>query len=177
MRQNAELIAQELREIYPLPELVTTRPTTSLGEVRRPHAPSVLAEIGYHDNYDDAEWIENNIPGIAEALARALTEYFDLPFIYPTEPFSATVRVNYGTLNLRERPDSDAAIIAALGLWIAFRTVNYPTFADFLVSVEAEMSKVSWPTWKELYVNSKVVLLFMALFTILIFIFDIIFYA
>ena len=68
-----------------------------------------------------------------------------------------------------------AAIIAILGLWIAFRTVNYPTFADFLVSVEAEMSKVSWPTMKELYVNSKVVLVFMALFTILIFIYDIVF--
>ncbi len=68
-----------------------------------------------------------------------------------------------------------AVVIAALGLWVGFRTVNYPTFADFLVSVEAEMSKVSWPTWKELYVNSKVVLLFMALFTILIFFFDIIF--
>ena len=53
----AELIATELREIYPYPELVTTRPTTSLGEVRRSRAPAVLAEIGYHDNYDDARWI------------------------------------------------------------------------------------------------------------------------
>ncbi|MBR3569258.1 MAG: N-acetylmuramoyl-L-alanine amidase [Oscillibacter sp.] len=110
----AELIAAELRAIYPKPELVTTRPTTSLGEVRRARAPSVLAEIGYHDNYEDALWIENNRPEIAEALARALTEFFDVPFIYPSEPFSATVRVNYGTLNLRERPDSSAPVVADL---------------------------------------------------------------
>lgn len=35
-------------------------------------------------------------------------------------------------------------VLAVLGLWAAFRIVNYPRFADFLVSVEAEMDKVSW---------------------------------
>ena len=51
-RRAAELFAQNLREIYPLPQLVTTRATTSLGEVRQPRFPSVLLEIGYHDNYE-----------------------------------------------------------------------------------------------------------------------------
>ena len=68
-----------------------------------------------------------------------------------------------------------AIIVAILGTWISFRTINYPTFADFLVSVEAEMAKVSWPSKKELYANTKVVLLFMFLFTVLIFICDVIF--
>lgn len=68
-----------------------------------------------------------------------------------------------------------AIIVAVLGTWVSFRTINYPTFADFLVSVEAEMAKVSWPSKKELYANTKVVLLFMFLFTVLIFICDVIF--
>ncbi|MBQ9372986.1 MAG: preprotein translocase subunit SecE [Thermoguttaceae bacterium] len=68
-----------------------------------------------------------------------------------------------------------AVIIALLGIWISYRTINFPTFADFLVSVEAEMSKVSWPTRAELWANSKVVLLFMFLFTVLIYLYDIIF--
>lgn len=34
--------------------------------------------------------------------------------------------------------------LALFGLWATFRLVNYPRFADFLVSVEAEMDKVSW---------------------------------
>lgn len=68
-----------------------------------------------------------------------------------------------------------AIVIAIVGMWCSFRTINYPTFADFLVSVEAEMAKVSWPTKKELFANTKVVLLFMFLFTVLIFIYDIIF--
>ncbi len=33
-----------------------------------------------------------------------------------------------------------------VGLWLCFRLVNMPRFADFLIAVEAEMNKVSWPT-------------------------------
>jgi preprotein translocase subunit SecE len=36
-------------------------------------------------------------------------------------------------------------ILAAVGVWGIYRLVNYPRFTDFLISVEAEMDKVSWP--------------------------------
>jgi len=68
-----------------------------------------------------------------------------------------------------------AVIIAIVGLWVSYRTINYPSFADFLVSVEAEMTKVSWPSKKELMANTKVVLVFMVLFTVLIYLYDIVF--
>ena len=45
-RRAAEIFARNLQEIYPLPERVATRSTTSLGEVRQPRAPAVLVEIG-----------------------------------------------------------------------------------------------------------------------------------
>lgn len=53
---------------------------------------------------------------------------------------------NTTTLTQLERPARIAVptILALLGLWISYRLVNYPRFADFLVSVEAEMDKVSW---------------------------------
>lgn len=66
-------------------------------------------------------------------------------------------------------------LVAVLGVWVSFRVINIPTFADFLVSVEAEMSKVSWPAKRDLFANTKVVLMFMALFTALIFVYDLIF--
>ena len=31
-----------------------------------------------------------------------------------------------------------------VAVWGSYRLVNYPRFADFLISVEAEMDKVSW---------------------------------
>ena len=46
-----------------------------------------------------------------------------------------------------------------VGLWLAYRLVNLSRFADFLIAVEAEMKKVSWPTWAEL-VRSSIVVIF-----------------
>jgi preprotein translocase subunit SecE len=48
--------------------------------------------------------------------------------------------------------------VVAVGLWVAFRLVNIPSFADFLIAVEAEMNKVSWPTRGELLRSSLVVI-------------------
>lgn len=50
-------------------------------------------------------------------------------------------------------------LLLAVGLWVSFRVVNMPNFADFLIAVEAEMNKVSWPTRVELLRASVVVLL------------------
>lgn len=49
-------------------------------------------------------------------------------------------------------------LVLLLGLWFAYRVVNVPRFADFLISVEAEMAKVSWPSRSELIRSSIVVL-------------------
>jgi preprotein translocase subunit SecE len=49
-------------------------------------------------------------------------------------------------------------LLLAIGLWISYRIVNMPAFADFLIAVEAEMNKVSWPSRAELFRASVVVL-------------------
>ena len=50
-------------------------------------------------------------------------------------------------------------VMLLAGLWGAYRLVNVPGVADFLIAVEAEMNKVSWPTRAELYRASMVVLI------------------
>ncbi|REJ67599.1 MAG: preprotein translocase subunit SecE [Planctomycetota bacterium] len=50
------------------------------------------------------------------------------------------------------------ALLVLFGFWFAYRLVNLPTFAEFLIGVEAEMVKVSWPTRAELIRGSMVVL-------------------
>jgi preprotein translocase subunit SecE len=54
-----------------------------------------------------------------------------------------------------------AGLVAVGGLWICYRVVNMPRFADFLIAVEAEMNKVSWPSRVELVRSSLVVLITM----------------
>ena len=50
-------------------------------------------------------------------------------------------------------------MLLVAGLWVSYRLVNVPAFADFLIAVEAEMNKVSWPTRPELFRSSIVVLI------------------
>ncbi len=82
-RQAAELIAENLKKIYPNPDLVTVIPTTTLAELRRTRAPSVLVEVAYHDNYEDATWIRDNIEVIGRNLAMSAAQILGVPFVSP----------------------------------------------------------------------------------------------
>jgi preprotein translocase subunit SecE len=76
---------------------------------------------------------------------------------------------------------ADAAItigvplaLFAVGIWFAFRLVNTPRFADFLIAVEAEMYKVSWPSRSELIRSSIVVIVVLLMLTAVLFVYDIV---
>lgn len=112
--QRAALIMSDnLKMIYPLPNLVRAEPTLTIGEVRRVRAPSVFLELGYHDNPDDATWVTANLDIIARNLVLSLTEYFGLPFLEPRPSRQAIVDVNWGTLNIRDLPNRTAPILAS----------------------------------------------------------------
>lgn len=80
-QRDAEIIANNLKQIYPNPSLVTTVPTTTLAEVRRTTAPTVLVEVAYHDNIDDANWIKNNVDEIGRNLALSVADILGVPFV------------------------------------------------------------------------------------------------
>ena len=65
-----------------------------------------------------------------------------------------------------------AGTVLAIGLWLAYRAVNMPRFADFLIAVEAEMNKVSWPSRTELIRASIVVLVVIFGMAALLFLYD-----
>jgi preprotein translocase SecE subunit len=63
-------------------------------------------------------------------------------------------------------------VLAALSLWLAYRIVNLPVFADFLIATEAEVNKVSWTTRKRLIQDTIVVLVTVILLTVFLFVVD-----
>lgn len=75
-QRMADLLVQNFKQIYPLPNQVSAVTTTSLGEVSRTNAPSVLLEVAFHDNVEDANWITNNIDTIARTIANSVNQYF-----------------------------------------------------------------------------------------------------
>ena len=113
-KRFADILAENLQMIYPLPDKVRTVPTTSLGEVARVRAPGVLVEIAYHDNPEDAQWIRDNIDEIARIIVLSLTEYFSIPFNMPQPITIASVATNGGNLNVRTRPSLDAFIVGRI---------------------------------------------------------------
>lgn len=63
-------------------------------------------------------------------------------------------------------------LLLAVGIWIGYRIVNFPRFADFLIAVEAEMNKVMWPSQDELVRSSLVVIVMLLSFAAMMFVFD-----
>ena len=130
----AEIIADHLREIYPLPDQVRPLSSSEISEVNSTWAPAVLIEYAYHDNPDDAIWIKTHINQMARATVQALTEYFGIPFVEPMAPEEGRVRLESGRLNIRSRPSTDSDVIAQaqngdpitiLGRWDSWDVVNY----------------------------------------------------
>ena len=65
-------------------------------------------------------------------------------------------------------------VLWAVGSWVSFRLVNWPKFADFLIAVEAELNKVTWPSTAELIRASAVVIFTIFFLAISLFLFDVI---
>jgi preprotein translocase SecE subunit len=64
-------------------------------------------------------------------------------------------------------------ILIALIIWLSWRMVNYPVFADFLIATEAEINKVSWTPRAKLVRDTIVVLVTVFIITFFLFIVDI----
>lgn len=100
----AQLIAANMATIYPYPELVGTTPNRTLYELIHTTAPTVLVEVAYHDNYEDAQWIINNIDNIARVMTLSLTQYFGIPFVLPDTVQRGRVSTDGFSVNLRDTP-------------------------------------------------------------------------
>lgn len=110
----ADFFVDGLKIIYPLPNLVRTQATTTLGEVRLTRAPSVLLELGFHDNPEDAAWIVTHIDQMARTLVLALTEFFGIPFFPASNPRPGVVELESGSLTVYTQPGNNTTVAAQL---------------------------------------------------------------
>lgn len=107
----ADIFVANLKKIYPNPSLVRALPTTKLYELNNTRAPSVLIELAYHDNQQDAEWIKNNLMLIAENLSQSVADYFGMTLVDPNPTQTAIVVTEGGRLNIRNSPNLQGKII------------------------------------------------------------------
>jgi preprotein translocase subunit SecE len=98
--------------------------------------------------------------------------------------FGVAIVAAFGCITLSNGPlgtSSQAAMRVGLPLviwllvcWVAYRAVNVPRFADFLVSVESELERVTWPSGKEVIQATIVVLCTMFLMGLFLFLVDLV---
>ncbi|HTU17140.1 MAG TPA: preprotein translocase subunit SecE [Gemmataceae bacterium] len=90
-------------------------------------------------------------------------------------PQPATGPVTYRTMTLLPSVQLTVPLLMlAAGLWLAWRVVNVPAFADFLIATEAEMNKVSWTTQRRLIQDTLVVLVTVVLMAFYLFSMDVV---
>lgn len=90
--------------IAPLSPGTSERLVESAGlyELRASHMPAVLPEFGFHDNPQEAQWLIDSMPRIAEETAQAVCEFFAVPYVAPAEAAAEPVTP--------EPPGSDAPL-------------------------------------------------------------------
>jgi preprotein translocase SecE subunit len=99
--------------------------------------------------------------GISSLAYRGLPDNWTLSMPFDWDRITLLPSANY----------TIPALLIALVLWVAYRVVNVPVFAEFLIATEAEMNKVSWTPKKRLLQDTIVVLtttLLMALFLLVV---------
>ncbi len=77
-REFADILAEDIKRIYPNPRLVNVRPSTELGELQFTKAPAVLFETAYHDNPSDEMWLKENLEEIGNTIAMSVLRFLNL---------------------------------------------------------------------------------------------------
>jgi N-acetylmuramoyl-L-alanine amidase len=80
----AECIYKELVPLTPTADRgIKDGVTAKLAEVKTVKATSVIVEVAFHDNLQDAEWIKNNLFIIAKGIVKGVCNYAGVIFKTP----------------------------------------------------------------------------------------------
>lgn len=97
--------------------------------------------------------------------------------------FGVAILAAFGCITLANGPLGVSAKPVQVGVplavwvvscWVAYRGVNIPRFADFLISVESELEKVTWPLRQEVIQATVVVLVTMFFLGAFLFVVDLV---
>jgi len=173
---------EELRLVFDLPTGLVVVDRTALQEINAKTDPNryvgigVVLEAEFFRNEDGSHrYSQGDIVPTDEFKAEVARLKKELPgfnekSVEQVQLKPASGETHYVSLTLlRSVQYTFPLLLLALALWFAWRVVNMPAFADFLIATEAEMNKVSWTTQKRLVQDTIVVLLTVVLTAVYLF--------
>ena len=106
--------------------------SAGLYELRATHMPAVLPEFGFHDEPEEAQWLIDSMPQIAEETCKAVCEFFGMAYVAletepaetPEPPVEDTplYRVQVGAFRFRRNAEEYCEKVKAAGFPEAFVT-------------------------------------------------------
>ncbi len=89
-----------IEEIAPTPGLGVKEGYSTFGgqgmyELKRTTAPAILAEVAFHDNPEDAQFIIDNIYELGQAVAKGVLDYFGIEYVEDTPENVAYLQNRY----------------------------------------------------------------------------------
>ena len=113
-RAFANVISQNLKKIYPLPDSVITEANGTFVELINTKSPAVVISIGNPNNEEDEKWITENLGDIAGNIALSIGEV--LGFQSETIPTTALGLADgpMGFATVRKSPSPTAKIITRI---------------------------------------------------------------
>ena len=87
----AKVFYENLKTIYPDPNLVTLSSDRLNPQLRDTDAAALVINLGYRDNESDVRWLEANKDTVAKTLVRSITEYLGLPFVDVQPPLGNNI--------------------------------------------------------------------------------------
>jgi preprotein translocase SecE subunit len=163
-------------------------PRRSSGGAPPPRTDSKEAGHGFFTVYKSGQgYWTRMLTAAGAAVLAALT----ISFLYTNLPPALTAAFNNGEKltdpTAKVQAAAHAATLARNITWaicggfligfslIAWKVLNKPFNADFLIATDSEMKKVNWTSQKELWGSTKVVIFFMFLMAFLLFVTDVFF--
>lgn len=112
-------------EIYPnsLSRIVPT--DIQYAELYAVTAPSIIDEVIFHDNLDDATWLHCNLDLIAKNKVRAFCAYFEIPFVDIADVSTMQNFLEY--LAVRAGCDT-GEVLERLALLVSFQDASLNTY-------------------------------------------------
>jgi preprotein translocase SecE subunit len=151
--------------------LVPSKPGTDLEKRRKAALDNLKNAIDggdFKSRLNEAIETSNQpLKGQLETVRSRVEEQF-IPTKQALAPATGTVQYRSLTL-LPSVRFTVPVLLLVVAIWLAWRVVNMPTFADFLIATEAELNKVSWTTQKRLVQDTIVVLTTVLLMAVFLF--------